>query len=451
MLQDAFLSAMEELLGDEYPSFIEALSHEAVKGIRVNRIKCPDGELPEACLIDAKAIPYCQNGYILTEDVRIGQTPAHHAGLIYSQDPGAMSALSSLDIEPDWWVLDTCAAPGGKTSQAAEQLSERGFILANEYVPKRAKIIVSNLERLGLKNAIVTSMDTEELARLLPEAFDLVITDAPCSGEGMFRKNDESQENWSIENVAACAKRQSAILENAYKTLAPGGYLLYSTCTYSLEENEAVVAAFLDKHEDMSLQPVKESLRAATAPGISIGGRDMSHARRFYPHLSEGEGQFVALMKRAGEQKKQQTFVYKDSARPLDKREREAVEAFFRESLTEAPGGRVVKVGNNITLISHGCPIPPHSVFMPGVLVGEVVGGILKPSHQFFSCYGKLFRLQIELEGKELEEYLRGAELASDLDGRGWCCICYLGAAVGGGKLSGGRIKNHYPKGLRNK
>lgn len=452
MISQEFLDRMKGLLGEEYPLFEKELTEgEEVKGIRVNRAKRKDGTLPDLWADRVEPIPYCNGGYILKEDIRIGQTPEHHAGIFYSQDPGAMSALSALDIEPDWWVLDTCAAPGGKASQVAEKLSENGFILANEYVSKRAKIIVSNFERLGIPNALVTSMDTEMLARLYPGMFDLVVTDAPCSGEGMFRKNDESKENWSVENVKACAKRQSEILDNAAKTVKDGGYLLYSTCTYSIEENEEVVANFLQTHPDFALVRVNEPLYNATRNGIDVRGFDMSDARRFYPHVSPGEGQFVALMKRAGKCEGKTTFVYKDASKPLDKKEKDIVNRFFGESLISIPHGRVVKVGENIVLISHGCPIPPHSVYMAGVLVGEICGGILKPSHQFFSVYGDIFRVKEELSTDRVERYLLGEEIDTESSSKGWCCVTYLGVPLGGGKMSGGRIKNHYPKGLRNK
>ena len=453
MISEKFLERMKSILGDEYPDFLkELVEGEAIRGIRVNRIKKPDGTLPVFFDDRAESITYCDGGYILRDDIKIGQTPEHHAGIIYSQDPGAMSALCALDIEMDWWVLDTCAAPGGKASQAAERLSSEGFILANEYVSKRAKIIVSNFERLGISGAIVTSMDTEMLSRLYPEVFDLVITDAPCSGEGMFRKNDESQENWSPENVEACAKRQKEILFNAAKTVAKGGYLLYSTCTYSVEENEEVVADFLENHPDFTLERVKDELFNATRGGINVRGRDMSNTRRFYPHICPGEGQFVALMKRRGQRQGKTSFIYKDATKPLDKKEKEIVLTFFTENLIAPPDGRLVKSGENIVLISHGCPVPPHSVYMAGVLVGEISGGILKPSHQFFSVYGRLFRIKEELAGTDrVAKYLCGEEIESTSGDRGWCCITYLGVPLGGGKLSCGRIKNHYPKGLRNK
>ena len=365
------------------------------------------------------------------------------------QDPGAMSALSAIDIEPDWWVADLCSAPGGKSSQVAERLGEGGFLLSNEYVPKRAKIVVSNFERLGVRRALVTSLDTADIARMFDSRFDLVVCDAPCSGEGMFRKSEDAVEMWSEEGVALCAARQKEIIENACRLVKGGGYLLYSTCTYSREENEDVVGYLLENHPEFRLVPVKEELRSATHDGLP----PYTESRRFYPHVTPGEGQFVALLKKDDDGKPCKINI-KDDSRPLSKQEESAVLSFFRESLKEIPEGRLRKVGENIVLIEHGCPIPARGVFMSGILIGEVRGGMIIPSHQLYTTLGGLFKRQIELSPypELVEKYLLGEEIESpDADARGFVAILFRGAPLGGGKASGGRIKNHYPKGLRNK
>ena len=455
MLKESFKSRMSDLLEkEEYEAFIHALeSDEAVRGARVNLIKC-DGNPP---LIDGalwSPLSYVDNGYILEGDVQIGRTPEHHAGMIYMQDPGAMSALAAIDIKPEWWVADLCASPGGKSSQAAERLGDEGFLLANEYVPKRAKTVVGNFERLGIKNAIVTSMDTSALAELYSCTFDLCILDAPCSGEGMFRKSEEALSEWTPEYTLLCAERQKEIFKNAYKLLKPGGYLLYSTCTWSTAENEEVVLWALGEYPELELVPVRDELIEVTRPGIKLCGDErMSLTRRFYPHVSPGEGQFTALFKKCEDSDFTPTFLYKERVKELSREERGIVEDFFRTQLTEKPRGRLIKSGENVVLISHGCPLPPHSVFMSGVLVGEIRRGVLHPAHQFFSVYGNLFKLRVELgtDRALAEEYLLGYEIPTDSQKNGWCSVEYCEATLGGGKMSGGRIKNHYPKGLRNK
>ncbi len=452
MIPEKFKERMQAMLGDEYTAFISALENEAsVRGGRVNLIKT-SGKAP---LIDGVAftpLSYVDNGYIVSGECQIGRTAEHHAGMIYMQDPGAMAAVAALDIDPAWWVADLCAAPGGKSSQIAERLGDGGFLLSNEYVPKRAKITVGNLERLGVKNAIVTSMDTSRLTELYCEAFDLVVADAPCSGEGMFRKSEEAIAEWSEDNVIACAKRQGEILSNAYSLVRPGGYLLYSTCTWSKEENEDVVERFMREHPDMELAPVKEALREVSADGIAPEGSPLKMCRRFYPHIAKGEGQFVALFKKRDGEQARQTILYKENVKAPNREEMRVIEKFFSEVMLEAPQGRLIKSGDNVILIPHGCPLPPHSVFMSGVLVGEISREILRPSHHFFSAYGQLFKLKLKLSRGDARvgDYLRGLEIDADTERTGWCAVIYEGAVLGGGKVSAGRLKNHYPKGLRN-
>ena len=452
MLPCGFLNRMQQLLGDGYADFYHALSCKAVRGMRVNLIKAEPESFFEDFPYQTRKISYLDNGFILESDEPLGKTPYHHAGMIYMQDPGAMATLSAIDISPDWQAADLCASPGGKSSQIAERLKD-GFLLSNEYVPKRAKILVQNLERLGARRAVVTSLDTEKLAELYFHAFDLVVADAPCSGEGMFRKSDEAIEDWSEENVSKCHKRQAEIIENAGRMVKGGGYLLYSTCTYAPEENELVVAEFLRRNPEFSLVPVKAELERATAPAISSTAPDienMHYARRCYPHITEGEGHFIALMQRTVDNTEPR-YNFKDSSQPLSREEREAVRAFFDDNFTSTPMADIKKVGGNICLLPRGLSVPPFSVFMSGVLVGEVRGKLLFPSHQLFSAYGELFKRRIELSGSEAEKYLAGEELDAPEGVSGYLALFYNGAALGGGKASGGRIKNHYPKGLRNK
>jgi len=455
MLNEKFKMRMSALLGEEYEEFSNALTKEAVRGLRVNTLKTSIDKIEGSFSENLIPLPYASDGFIIKNSSGIGNTPEHHAGMIYIQDPGAMATANALDILPGWKVLDMCSAPGGKSGQAAAKIGDSGFILSNEYVPKRAKTVVSNFERLGVKNAIVTSLDTKELPKLFSGIFDLVIADVPCSGEGMFRKSDEAISEWSEENVIACAERQMDIIKNAAPLVKPGGYLLYSTCTYSLEENEMTVDKFLSENTDFELVPVKKELSDATRPGITFDGaksENLHLTRRFYPHVSEGEGQFIALMKRYDNSEILQTILYKDISKPLSKDENAAITRFFDSNLKHAPDGKIAKVGDNIVILSHGFPVPPKSVFSAGVLLGTVEKGLLFPSHQFFSAYGRLFLRQENLLSGDLrvEKYLRGEEIeAKDITESGWCAVTYEGVALGGGKASLGKIKNHYPKGLR--
>ena len=448
MLPERFTQRMKALLGEEYTEFENALDEQNVRAIRVNTTKIQVSDFLKKTSLRLSPISYADDGFIPDDCDGIGKTAEHHSGMFYVQDPGAMATVKALNIERGWRVLDACSAPGGKASQLASAIGDEGLILANEYVPKRAKIIVSNFERLGIKNAVVTSLDTAKIREMFDSYFDLVLCDAPCSGEGMFRKYDEAITEWSEENVKLCADRQREILNNLAPTVKAGGYLLYSTCTYSREENEDTVSAFLSEHPDFSLCQVNEKIKAATADGID----GMNATRRFYPHITKGEGQFIALLKKDENSGNMPTILYKENVKTPTKDEIAAVKKFISENISGEIEGRIVKWGEFLALIPHDLPIPPYSVFMPGVMLGEVKKGNFFPHHQFFSAYGNLFKRceMLSRDDARVEKYLRGEEIDSKTNENGWCAVIYEGVALGGGKISNGKVKNHYPKGLRN-
>ena len=453
MLPERFEERMKKILGADYADFAASLSEPSVRGARVNEVKISVSDYISASELSLSPIKYAPDGFIPEQTNGIGTLAEHHAGMIYVQDPGAMATVNAIDIKNGWYVLDACAAPGGKSSQIASRIGNEGFLLSNEYVPKRAKIIVSNFERLGIKNAMVVSQDTSKFSDMFDSYFNLVLCDAPCSGEGMFRKYDAALSEWSEDNVIQSAKRQREILDNLASLVSRGGYLLYSTCTYAPEENEDNIAYFLKNHPDYKLIPVSEKLLPFTSDGLSTEGltaEESRMCRRFYPHIAKGEGQFVALIQRTDAPDGK--ILYKDESTSLSKSEMRAVESFFKENMEKIPSGRLIKQGNYAVLIPHSHPIPKYSVFMSGVTIGEIKGDRLLPHHQFFSAYGKNMRTQENLtKGDErIAKYLRGEEIPSCGKTSGWCAILYEGVPLGGGKISDGKIKNHYPKGLRN-
>ena len=448
MIPEGFLSRMKDILTEDFEAFEKALGQPNVRGIRVNTNKISVEDFKSKTSFTLSPIDYAEDGFIPDNTDGIGRSAEHHAGMFYVQDPGAMATVKALDIKEGWRVLDSCAAPGGKASQLAAAIGEGGFLLANEYVPKRAKIIVSNFERLGIKNALVTSLDTAKLREMFRGYFDLVLCDAPCSGEGMFRKYDEAVSEWSEDNVRLCATRQREILNNLASMVKGGGYLLYSTCTYSREENEETVADFINTHPEFSLCEVNEKLCSATADGL-LG---LKETRRFYPHLTPGEGQYIALMKKSENIDNLPTILYKENVKTPTKEEISVTRKFISYNISCDLTGRLIKWGEDIALIPHDLPIPPYSVFMPGVLLGQVKKNNFFPHHQLFSAYGDKFKRQENLTRGDprVEKYLRGEEIEAKESDGGWCAIMYEGVALGGGKVSGGVVKNHYPKGLRN-
>ena len=455
MLPKQFIEKMEKLLGADYCRFAASLEEDAVRGLRINTLKCQPEQFLSNNVLPLLPLSYTDTGFILDSDEQIGRLAEHHSGRIYMQDPGAMAPLSAVDIPEGAKVVDLCAAPGGKSGQAAAMIGENGFLLSNEFVPKRAKILVGNLERLGIKNAIVTSMDTGKLCELFSEYFDYAIVDAPCSGEGMFRKNSIAMEEWSEENVKLSSLRQREILSNAARLIKNGGYIIYSTCTYSPEENEETVSFFLDTHKNFSPVQLPDKIISVTSAPIidKINPENVKFARRFYPHVSRGEGQFLAVLQKNSSDLT--TNVCKDASKPLSKAEQTIVTDFFNDTFLKAPDARLRKVGEKIVLLSGGIPaVPSHSVFMAGVLVGEIQKNRLIPSHQLFSAYGDYFKTKVELSDLDnrLCAYLSGEEIDAPETARcGYCVITYKGSAIGGGKIANGKIKNHYPKGLRNR
>lgn len=441
-----FESRMKVLLGDDFGNYLKELENPPVKAFRVNTEKISIEEFEKINVFGTNKIPYVNNGYYLDFE-KVGNHPYHHAGLIYVQEPAAMAPAECVDINPDWCVLDMCAAPGGKSTQLKMKLGENGVLVSNEIVASRCKILTGNVERLGLKNCVVTCMDTGKLARTFENCFDLVMVDAPCSGEGMFRKEEIAITEWSESNVAMCAVRQAEILENAVKTLKSGGFIIYATCTFSLEENEMTVDAFLQNHPEFEILPVNDTVKIATADGIKFEGckcDNIHFARRFYPHRARGEGQFMAVLHHKGE--KVCGIESSLSGRKIDK----VVMDFLDDTLTEYNPDFVGEYNKNPIYYNNRLPIADGQAFCCGVTIGEVKKKYILPHHQFFMAMGDKFKrkINLSLDCENLKKYLHGEEIDADCE-NGWAVVTVDGFALGGAKVSNGKAKNHYPKGLR--
>lgn len=452
MIPEGFLSRMRRLLGDAFPAFLEALEAPAQRAIRVNSQKISPEDFLGKTSFSLKSIPYARDGFYLEGEERVGSHPHHHAGAFYSQDPGSMSTVCALPEMAGAKVLDACASPGGKSSQLACRIGKGGMLVSNEINGPRCKVLGGNLERQGFRNVIVTNTDSETLGKWYSGFFDLVLVDAPCSGEGMFRKYEVATEEWSEEGVLACARRQREILQNLASAVAPGGYLLYSTCTFSMEENEETVADFLQKHPDYTVIPVADAVRRVTAEGIPCEGLPLENAactRRFYPHIAPGEGQFLALLRRLPEASSGKGICFRDSAEPLSGKELEIVRHFLKEVLGEMPTLRLFRIGDRVFL--GDAPVPPKQVFSPGVAVGTLQKGRLEPHHHLFTAFGAemVKTLDFPANAPEIAAYLRGETFSCDPSKSGWAAVLVDGVPLGGVKLVGGTAKNHYPKGLR--
>ncbi|MBQ2746258.1 MAG: RNA methyltransferase [Clostridia bacterium] len=444
-LPNAFVTRMKKLLGKEYADFEKALNGTPVRAFRVNTDKLSVEEFEKINSFSTEKIPFVKNGNYFEYD-KIGLHPYHHAGMIYVQEPAAMAPAECVDIKPDWHIVDMCAAPGGKSTQLKNKIPN-GVLVSNEIIPSRCKILTGNIERLGLKNTVTTCMDTGLLANIFEGKFDLVMCDAPCSGEGMFRKDDTAINEWSEENVKMCAERQAEILDNAARLTKGGGYIVYATCTFSLEENEMTVDAFLSRHKNFELCPVAPIIAENTENGICFDGcktENIHYCRRFYPHKNKGEGQFMAVLKNTDEPSTDYTSPQKP--KKIDK----TVIEFLNDTLNSYDLSNVTLNGDTPVYFTPEFDTKNAKVFSKGVTIGEIRKNYILPHHQFFMAMGNNFKRKIELatDSDNLKKYLQGEEIAVQAE-NGWAAVLVDGCTLGGAKIVNGTAKNHYPKGLR--
>lgn len=484
MLPEKFLERMQNMLGEEYPAFLESLSGKRYRALRINPLKAEIQEAKEKLPFALSPVPWTKNGFYYEEEEQPGKHPYHEAGLYYIQEPSAMAPVPCLMEErtsaaaiperqeepvsaaaiPEQQedvsaaamperqeepalperVLDLCAAPGGKSTQIAEYMRGRGMLITNEIHPQRAKILSENIERMGISNAIVLNETPESLSKRFIAFFDRILVDAPCSGEGMFRKNDNAGEEWSEENVALCAERQDGILDCAATMLKPGGRLVYSTCTFAPAEDEGSVSRFLEAHPDFYLE--KEE--------------------RLMPHKVKGEGHFLAVLHREGGQLSsaatagtEKSLALKDCKEFLD---------FAKEALTipaeELTAGKILlRFGEQLYLAPAETPsLRGLKVMRPGLHLGTVKKNRFEPSHAlalFLKKEQVVNGINLAGDGTAVRKYLEGqtltigagcdVEMADATLPKGWCLVCVNGYSLGWGKAAGAVLKNHYPKGLR--
>lgn len=439
MLPAAFLERMRRLLGAEFDDFLASYQRPRNTALRFNPLKGENRPLPFC----AEAVPWEKHGFYLTEGARPALNPLHDAGAYYLQEPSAMAPAQLLAPQPGEWVLDLCAAPGGKSTQIAAAMQGEGLLVCNEIHPKRAKVLASNIERMGVANALVLNEHPAQLAERFSGCFDRILVDAPCSGEGMFRKEDAAVADWSEETVKMCAARQTEILNSAAEMLRRGGRLVYSTCTFSPEENEGVIDRFLQEHSDFSVEIVDAPYFSEGRPEwIASENADLSHTFRLFPHKLRGEGHFAAVLRRSGEEARRKCEAQK--LLPIPK----PVEEFFREGKLSLCGGTVA-FGETYFLAPDGLPdLRGLRVVRVGLELGEVRKGRFVSAHAL-ALWAKDFSQKVSFssDSEEISAYLRGETLRSDLTG--WVLVCVDDYSLGWAKGSGGVLKNHYPKGLR--
>jgi NOL1/NOP2/sun family putative RNA methylase len=473
-----FEKKMKAFLGNEWDDFLYSYDNNRFQALRFNTLKVQSPEermriLKVLGISPDKKVSWADEAYYFDENVRPGKHPYHEMGLYYIQEPSAMSAAALLAPKPGMRVLDLCAAPGGKSTQLATYLGDSGLLVSNEINTQRSRILSQNIERMGIKNAIVTNEDSFVLASHFPGFFNAIQVDAPCSGEGMFRKLPEAIEQWSMENVAICAARQKEILDNAAVMLKPGGVIVYSTCTFSKEENEDVIEYFLERHPDFTLEEME----------------------RFWPHKVDGEGHFVAKLVRRGSvnelgadydvcedscnkvedtglkadrkiKKNKNSKNSKNETKPaLTKENMKLLSEFLDETISEdvaawIKNSRLVMFGEQLyRLPDMEVDIKGLKVQRAGLHIGEFKKQRFEPSHSLALAL-KLSEaknvVKLTWDDPQTTGFFNGQSvMLSDEQTaeckKGWALVCVDGYTAGWGKVNGTQVKNHYPKGLRNK
>ena len=488
-LPEQFKTRMKEYLGVSYEAFIASYETSEVKGIRLSSFFRGDGPFAMGSLplsvesvegqnesgANWQKVVWCDNGYFLNADdfneIRPGKHPLHEAGAYYIQEPSAMAPVAYMDIRPGDRVLDLCASPGGKSTQIAALLRGEGILVSNEIMPDRAKILSENIERMGVRNALVISEDPRNISDRFYGFFDKILVDAPCSGEGMFRRSDVAINEWSLENVANCAKRQEWILDEAAKMLRENGTLCYSTCTFSKEENELQIVNFLERHEEFSLGEMTkfEGMRSGFAAGEyeSVGVR-------IFPHEANCEGHYLCKLVKKRRMSGQENGCHEDEAvnkvMPLggfepelskkDAADLKEMYKFFDETFSEESDftdyikeRKITRFKDRVYLLPKECPkLDGLKVLRPGLHLGTILKNRFEPGHALakcLSCYDVKRACILEPDGDEAKKYIAGETFNFDGDLPGWYVVFAGIYPLGWGKLTNSIMKNHYPKGLR--
>ncbi|MCH5266872.1 MAG: RsmB/NOP family class I SAM-dependent RNA methyltransferase [Lachnospiraceae bacterium] len=451
-LPEAFLERMKEQLGTEYDAFVSSYESDVCYGLRINLLKGTADEIIPVLPFSLRNIPWAPEGFYADSLEHPGRHPLHEAGAYYIQEPSAMSVVSLLDPAPGETICDLCAAPGGKSTQIAGRIQDDGLLVANEIIPNRAKILSQNIERMGISNVLVCNETPDRMATLFPMFFDKVLVDAPCSGEGMFRKDKTAVTEWSPTQVEICRERQETILKQADTLLKPGGVLVYSTCTFSPVENEDQIRHFLETHKEYSIEPWQDFLPVSC--GITNGS--LSGTMRLFPHKLEGEGHFAVRLRKAGTS---QIVSHKHKEKGNTKNRKKAPEDmsifwdFINDNLTNlsiASTDYFEFFGDELYRLPSRIPtVKGIKLERPGLHLGTRKKNRFEPALAFAKTLNPDNVQHIECSEEDALRYLHGETLSAHETMHGWTLICHKGFPLGWAKATQGMLKNHYPKGLR--
>lgn len=445
-----FEQKMRNLLLDDFAEYEKHLEDPAYYGIRVNTLKISVEDFLKICPFRVTKVPWTDNGFYVDREEKPSKHPFYHAGLYYIQEPSAMTPASYLPVEPGDKVLDLCAAPGGKSTELGAKLQGEGILVSNDVSISRTKALMRNIEMFGIRNSVVLCTEAKYLVPSLTGYFDKILVDAPCSGEGMFRKGNNEIKNWEQKGSEPYAKLQREIVDDAVKLLKPGGMMLYSTCTFSPEENEQVIEYLLEKNEDLSLEAMEmvEGFDHGH-PEWSLSGReDLKRCIRLWPHKIKGEGHFLALLKKdAGEEP---VFSYEKIKKVKVTPE---TEAFFKDCKMEIDWSHVREHQGKLYYLKEDFPeLSRARILRKGLFLGEMKKGRFEPSQSFAVSLKKgEFNKYISfgMTDEDAIRYLKCETLQVDTKLEGICLIGIDSYPLGWGKIKNGRMKNKYASSWR--
>lgn len=467
-LPQSFLDSMKEILGEDYEAFLAGFDGQRQYGLRVNTLKMNLEEFERIAPFHLKKVPWISNGYFYEAEDVPAKHPFYSAGLYYLQEPSAMTPASRLKVQPGERVLDLCAAPGGKATELGAALQGEGLLVANDINTARARALLRNLELFGISNSFVTNEPPHVLAERFPEFFHKIMVDAPCSGEGMFRKNPAVVDSWQEKGPEYFSKLQREIIVQAADMLLPGGMMFYSTCTFSPLENEKTITHLLKERSDMEVIPMEDYegfAEGLTSYRGEVFDESCRLCRRIWPHKMSGEGHFMALLhkKNGVQQQVQQTVsqssIWWEKCKGLNKEQKAAAEDFFSHVNIAYDGKRIDVRGDNLYYL----PAPKYDgrglhFLRNGLFMGEFKKKRFEPSQPFaLALHAQDFDqvLDFPADDERLSRYLRGETLdvsdllAGEKKRKGWQLVMVAGHPLGFGKLVNNNLKNKYPAGWR--
>ena len=467
-LPQSFLDSMKEILGEDYEAFLAGFDGQRQYGLRVNTLKMNLEEFERIAPFHLKKVPWISNGYFYEAEDVPAKHPFYSAGLYYLQEPSAMTPASRLKVQPGERILDLCAAPGGKATELGAALQGEGLLVANDINTARARALLRNLELFGISNSFVTNEPPHVLAERFPEFFHKIMVDAPCSGEGMFRKNPAVVDSWQEKGPEYFSKLQREIIVQAADMLLPGGMMFYSTCTFSPLENEKTITHLLKERPDMEVIPMEDYegfAEGLTSYRGEVFDGSCKLCRRIWPHKMSGEGHFMALLhkKNGTPQQVQQTVlqssIWWEKCKGLNKEQKAAAEDFFSHVNIAYDVSRIDVRGDNLYYL----PAPQYDgrglhFLRNGLFMGEFKKKRFEPSQPFaLALHAQDFDqvLDFPADDERLSRYLRGETLdvsdliAGEKKRKGWQLVMVAGHPLGFGKLVNNNLKNKYPAGWR--